>query len=166
MVARRPKLTIEKTLLEKFANILGTAGIFIMVLLVALNWGSLPDIVPTHFNGAGEADGWGSKFTLLILPGIAILSHILLEIVERKPHTHNYPARLTEENAVLFYTESVRIINLTKNIIAMMFAFITYHMMRGAMNGAEQLNMVGLAIFMILLFAVIIIGMVRMARIK
>ncbi|MGM9950549.1 MAG: DUF1648 domain-containing protein [Lysinibacillus sp.] len=162
----RPKIELKKTLWERVANILGIAGLAAMVAMIAVNWGDMPDIVPTHFNGAGEADGWGSKFTLLILPSIAIFTHIVLEVVERKPHTHNYPARLTEENAALFYAESVKIMNLTKNIIAMMFAFITYHMVRGAVNGAEQLNIVGLAIFLILLFLVIIVGMVRMSRIK
>ncbi|KGR85000.1 DUF1648 domain-containing protein [Lysinibacillus odysseyi] len=166
MDSNRPKVHIEKTTLTKFADILGNAGILVMILLVALNWGSLPDTVPTHFNGAGDADGWGSKFTLLILPVIAIFLHILLGVVERKPHLHNYPVRLTEENAPLFYAESVKIINLTKNIIALMFAYITYHIIRGALNGSDQLNIIGLAIFIILLFLVIIVGMVRMSKIK
>lgn len=166
MDSNRPKVHIEKTTLAKFADILGNAGILVMILLVALNWGSLPDTVPTHFNGAGDADGWGSKFTLLILPVIAIFLHILLGVVERKPHLHNYPDRLTEENAPLFYAESVKIINLTKNIIALMFAYITYHIIRGALNGSDQLNIIGLAIFIILLFLVIIVGMVRMSKIK
>lgn len=166
MWPERPKIHINKTMLEKMADILGNAGMLVMVLLIAVNWGDMPDTVPTHFNGAGEADDWGSKFTLLILPSIAILVHIFLAVIERKPHTHNYPARITEENAALFYAESVKIINLTKNIIAMMFAFITYHMVRGAINGAEKLNMIGLAIFILLLFLVIIVGMVRMSRIK
>lgn len=166
MDSNRPKVHIEKTTLTKFADILGNAGILVMILLVALNWGSLPDTVPTHFNGAGDADGWGSKFTLLILPVIAIFLHILLGVVERKPHLHNYPVRLTEENAPLFYAESVKIINLTKNIIALMFAYITFHIIRGALNGSDQLNIIGLAIFIILLFLVIIVGMVRMSKIK
>lgn len=166
MALNRPKVHIEKTTLAKFADILGNAGILVMILLVALNWGSLPDTVPTHFNGAGDADGWGSKFTLLILPVIAIFLHILLGVVERKPHLHNYPDRLTEENALLFYAESVKIINLTKNIIALMFAYITFHIIRGALNGSDQLNIIGLAIFIILLFLVIIVGMVRMSKIK
>ncbi len=166
MDSNRPKVHIEKTTLTKFADILGNAGILVMILLVALNWGSLPDTVPTHFNGAGDADGWGSKFTLLILPVIAIFLHILLGVVERKPHLHNYPVRLTEENAPLFYAESVKIINLTKNIIALMFAYITFHIIRGALNGSDQFNIIGLAIFIILLFLVIIVGMVRMSKIK
>lgn len=166
MDLNRPKIHIEKTLLEKFANIVGIAGILVMVLLVALNWSNLPDTVPTHFNAAGDADGWGSKYTLLILPVIAVFSHILLEVVERKPHTHNYPVRFREENAPLFYAESVKIINLTKNIMAVMFAYITYHIVQGALNGSDQLNIMGLAAFIILLFLVIIIGMVRMSKIK
>jgi uncharacterized membrane protein len=32
-------------------------------------WNQLPEIVPTHFNLSGEADGWSSKKSLIYLPG-------------------------------------------------------------------------------------------------
>jgi Protein of unknown function (DUF1648). len=33
-------------------------------------WNQLPDIVPTHFNLAGEADGWSSKQFLIFYPAV------------------------------------------------------------------------------------------------
>jgi len=52
-------------------------------------WDQLPDIVPTHFNLGGEADGWSSKQFLIFLPGglgigIYFLMLILPQIDPRK----------------------------------------------------------------------------------
>lgn len=38
----------------------------------------LPAIVPNHFNYRGEADGWGSKWTLLLGPALAVIVYLLL----------------------------------------------------------------------------------------
>ncbi len=43
-------------------------------LAVSLVWLQfLPDRVPLHYNFAGEIDRWGSKWELLLLPGIVVL---------------------------------------------------------------------------------------------
>ncbi len=34
---------------------------------LALVWDSLPETIPTHFNAAGEPDGWGSRDTLIYI---------------------------------------------------------------------------------------------------
>jgi uncharacterized membrane protein len=52
-------------------------------------WDQLPDIVPTHFNFSGEADGWSSKRSLLFLPaflgiGIYLLLLFLPELDPKK----------------------------------------------------------------------------------
>jgi len=44
-------------------------------------WGSLPDTVPIHFNAQGEADGWGSKQTLIWLPLAMTLGTYLMMLV-------------------------------------------------------------------------------------
>ncbi len=67
------------------------------------------------------------------------------------------------ENAPLLYVENIKII---LNSTAIMFAHITFHIVSGTLNGSDQLNIIGLAIFIILSFLVIIVGMVRMSKIK
>lgn len=166
MFVRRPKLHIEKTMTEKIANIFGVASIFLMVFLIGFNWNNIPDIVPTHFNGSGKADGWGSKYTLLILPIVNIAAYTLFEFLERKPHLHNYPFRFTEENAAQFYAVSVNIMNLTKNITAMMFSYICYQIIESGIKGTSQLNITVMAIFMFLLVLVIVVGIFRLMKIK
>ena len=166
MFPERPQLHIEKTMLEKLANIIGIASILFMVLYIALNWSALPDTVPMHFNAAGEVDGWGSKWSLLILPAIVIMLYALLSVIEGKPHTHNYPARLTEQNAAQFYKESRQILNFTKNIIAVMFAYIAIRVVLIVLEKVEGVGILVMGAFLIMLAFVIIRGMVRMSKIQ
>jgi uncharacterized membrane protein len=41
-------------------------------------WNSLPEIVPTHFNLAGEANDWHHKTFLIYMPGVIFISIYLL----------------------------------------------------------------------------------------
>ena len=40
------------------------------VAFLLLRWGGIPDQVPMHFNFKGEADGYGSKTALFLMPAI------------------------------------------------------------------------------------------------
>ena len=70
----------------------------------------MPETIPTHFNFKGEADCYGSKSNLWILPGIAILIYSLFSILNRFPHIHNYMVNITEENAMKNYRFSSRML--------------------------------------------------------
>ena len=53
-------------------------------------WNELPDIVPTHFNLAGEADGWSSKQFLIFLPGsLGIGMYFLWLVLPKMDPKHN-----------------------------------------------------------------------------
>lgn len=45
---------------------------------LAYVWNSLPETIPTHFNAAGEPDGWGSKNTLIYVSAFLGLGIYLL----------------------------------------------------------------------------------------
>ena len=166
MFPERPQIHIEKTMLEKLANIIGIASIVAMILYIALNWSALPDAVPIHFNAAGEVDSWGSRWMMFFLPTIAIALYIFMEAIERRPHTHNYPARLTEQNAAQFYKESRQTMNLTKNIATSMLAYIGIRSVLVALEKVQGLGIAMMGIFLLLLGFVIIRSMIRMSKIK
>lgn len=61
---------------------------FVLVLLVTpffisfYLWNQLPEIVPIHFNIAGEADDFGPKWmTAFMLPAIALFTYIMLVVL-------------------------------------------------------------------------------------
>ena len=41
---------------------------------------TFPDTVPTHFDQYGVADGWGSKYSLLLLPGTILIMQLIGEL--------------------------------------------------------------------------------------
>ena len=166
MFPERPQIHIEKTMFEKIANIIGMASIVAMILYIALNWSALPDDVPIHFNVTGEVDRWGSKWMMLFLPIITIALHLFMEVIEKRPDTHNYPARLTEQNAAQFYKESCQTLNLTKNIVTIMLVYIAIRSVLVALEKVQGLGIAVMGIFIFILGFVIIRGMIRMSKIK
>jgi uncharacterized membrane protein len=54
------------------------ALILVSFLVTAWLWPALPDIVPTHWNAAGQVDGYGPKWHLLLLgPGLITATLLL-----------------------------------------------------------------------------------------
>ena len=52
-----------------------------MFAVTAWAWQQVPEQIPTHWNLAGEIDGWGSKFTGLLLLPLTIVGMYLLTLV-------------------------------------------------------------------------------------
>ncbi len=52
-------------------------------LLVALFWGRMPELVPIHWNAAGQADSYASKSFLWWLCVIAPVMALLLQFLPR-----------------------------------------------------------------------------------
>lgn len=54
-------------------------------------YGSLPDVVPTHWGADGQANGWGPKSTVLIMAALPALMLILMAALPRiDPKHQNY----------------------------------------------------------------------------
>jgi uncharacterized membrane protein len=121
---KRPKIQLPKTKTEWVWDIVGFSCYLASILFLVLNWNTLPDRVPAHYNALGEVDRWGSKMELLILPLIGAFLIILMQVFEKFPETHNYPDRMNESNVESFYLLSRKLINQLKNICLIIFALI------------------------------------------
>ena len=162
----RPKINIEKASYQKICNWLGY-GIFILGIIVSI--GSLPflpDSVPIHFNIAGEADGWGSKYFLLLLPIIGVVTTLAVEAIENKPHLHNYPARINESNVEAFYKLSIRTMNLTKNATLIVFGLLMLDIVITAKTSEPFFQTFILFILIGVIFGVIIWHLFSMRKIQ
>jgi uncharacterized membrane protein len=106
----KPKVNIEKSKFEMIINwlsVLLIAGTFIYIASV---WSELPDKMPSHFNAVGEPDDWSGKGSVLILPVISSLMFMLIYFLAKVPHFHNYPVKVTEQNAERLYKISNRML--------------------------------------------------------
>ncbi len=124
---KRPRLKLRLSKADIFFEVLGWLVLISIWFLTIINYNSLPEIIPVHFNARGEADGFGSKVTLFSLPAVATLLYIGITILNNYPHVFNYPDIITEENALRQYTYATRLIRYLKLAIVFIFGGIAYY---------------------------------------
>ena len=77
---RLPLNKVDKLLIVVMAVFL-----IVPLIRIAMIYGSLPDIIPTHFGVSGEVDGYGGKWTLWMLWGVSLLCCALMVVSELFP---------------------------------------------------------------------------------
>ncbi|GMK37859.1 hypothetical protein PCCS19_09130 [Paenibacillus sp. CCS19] len=152
---QRPVIRLARSPLEVLLEVLNIIIIVGMVVYFLIRWWDLPSDIPIHFDGSGEADGWGNRATLLLFPIMAIVPYSIITAISRFPHTFNYPIRITEQNAPELYRLTVQMLVWLKFEIVLLFASIGVIMIRSAENGRAE----GVGIFTIIA-ALVILGTV------
>ena len=147
----RPKVKIELTIADKTFEIIGWLLIISIWGLTIANYANLPDTIPNHYNGAGQADGFGGKETILTLPLIATVLFVGLTVLNKFPHILNYPTSITQDNALRQYTNATRMIRYLKLIIVVIFEIIIFKTIQNA-NGEEGLGICFLPLTLGLIF--------------
>ena len=137
---QRPKIKLELTIADKTIEILGWLLICAVWGLTILNYTNLPDIIPTHYNGAGVADGFGEKWMILTLPLVATVLFVGCTIINKFPHIFNYPTEITAENALRQYTNATRMIRFLKLIVVLIFGLIAFKTIQNGNGQAEGLG--------------------------
>jgi len=166
MHTNRPKLTIPKTVSERIWDIIGYVSYIGAILFLIFLWGDLPSEVPAHYNAAGDVDRWGSKWELVILPGIGLFLLLFLNLFEKYPEWHNYPKRFNASNAAQFYLVSRQLINQLKNLSLIMFAVILYQSIAIALGWSEELGTMLISLLVGSLLIPIIITWLKFRKIK
>lgn len=152
----RPVIKIKPTILDK---VLEAAAILMLVLLWAIaiyGYSHLPEIVPIHFNGAGEPDGYSGKKTVFIMPVIGTFLYFILTVINAYPHIFNYPVTITAENAEKQYGIAVRMIRTLKLSVLFIFCAIDFSSYKVAMGLQEGLG----NYFIIFVLAVVFVPIV------
>lgn len=117
-------VTTERRPIHKAFDAITIALFIVTIILLVLNWTKLPDTVPIHFNIKGEADGWGSKYTLFFLPVLTVALFTFLTFLEGKPHIFNLPVKITEQNMHRQFAFARTIMNVMKNLCTILMSFI------------------------------------------
>ncbi len=98
-----------------------TLGLLIATwLLPLLYWSSLPELIPVHFNGRGEADGMGSRFSLFLVPATASVLFCLLAYFGRRP------VLWEKYQLALAGVDAGRLLEALSFLCAAMFFFLQY----------------------------------------
>lgn len=152
----RPKLKLKQDNFDKAVFYSGITALFIQLIITILNYNSLPEIIPTHYNFAGEADDFGNKNSILVLPIISLVLFSAMNFLKGYPHLLNYTVKITPENAEKQYRNGQKLLNVMATIMTFTFLFITYSQVENATNASTKLPNNFITYFTFIVFAVII----------
>ena len=110
--------------IQTISNIISIILIAVYIIFLLFTWGSIPDIVPTHFNFSGNADSYGSKSTLIFILIIMVAVFTLIAIAERFPGTWHFPVEITDENRDGLFQIGTYMLAAIKLLIVCLFIYI------------------------------------------
>ena len=157
----RPKLKIQLSPTDKVLELLGWGVLLALWAWTGTSFSNLPDSIPTHFNAAGEADGFGRKASIIGLPVIATLLFIGLTILNRYPHSFNYPTAITQDNALRLYTLATRMLRYLKLVLVLVFGGIELMTIQHAIGKGAGLGVWFLPLTLVLVFLPVIYFVVK-----
>jgi hypothetical protein len=124
----------------------------------------LPDRIPTHFNAAGQADGWGSPLMLLVFPAMAVVIYLLMSLVARFPSAFNFPVRVTPLNRRRLEALALDMIAWLKAEIVVFFTWIEGGAIGAARNPDHRLSPLLMPALLVAAFTTCIVHIVAMFR--
>jgi uncharacterized membrane protein len=157
MNSARPKIKVHWETLDIIIELINITILLLIICYTAINYMDLPETIATQFNAKGEADGFGSKMTLWLLPGITLFIYIIMLVINRVPHLHNYMVNITEENALKNYRLSTRLVRFTNLYCLIIFALVSYKIIETSKG--NSISVLGLSFF-IFTIAVPLIGII------
>ncbi len=108
MKNRRPAPDFTTGPVTRWLRVTAVIAMLAITAVALVNYSSLPGTIPTHFDAAGQADGWGSRTQFVWLIVIWTLMTFGITWLSTKPHVFNYPDEVTPERAQGLYREGER----------------------------------------------------------
>ena len=84
-MGERPKIKFDLTKTDKVIEVTGWTLLIGTWILAILSFPDLPESIPTHFNAAGEADGFGEKTNIFVLPIVGTILFIGMTLIIQRP---------------------------------------------------------------------------------
>lgn len=111
-------------------NLIAILGILMSIILLAFNWGNLPEQIPAHFGIDGTPDAYAPKWTILFFPTIMIVIYVLMSLlmIKRPWMVKNYPYIISEKNKEAHYKIIRQMGKWLRCSIVWTFVFIEYLM--------------------------------------
>jgi uncharacterized membrane protein len=123
-------------------------GLLIGIYLAIQAWSNLPTTIPIHFDTAGNADGFGPKGMIWLLPAIGVVMVPAMLFLRRFPWLSNVPFEITEENAAYQYGLIVRLLSLLACFVSLLFLLLVYDTISIAFGGSSLLGWLFMPIFL------------------
>ncbi|UOQ43710.1 DUF1648 domain-containing protein [Halobacillus salinarum] len=146
---------------ELLLDLLSGTALLTQWIIVFLYWNKVPDKVPMHFNTAGAPDGYGTKYTLFLLPVISILLFLgfkAFRFIKFDRYHGNHPKEISLKLYALFRSY----LSLTAAQTLLFFLLLLYLSIKIAAGDLNTLpNSVIVVYFGLILLTLIIYGIVE-----
>ncbi len=159
---RKAYITTLHLVLEILSYVVLAATLAAVFIFIANNGGAE---IPTHYNFAGEADGYGSALSLLIMPGTMLIVNVMisLSIHVGSPAKWNMPFKIHYGKEIAVW----RCVVLMNVVLMLLLAAFTLASSAALMLGRGDLIVilsVGLCILMVPAIAVPLVMAARRNR--
>ena len=114
------KNTLADTVMEYICRILLIGTLIYLIV----RWNAIPDQIPTHYNAAGEIDGWGGKGMVWLLVVISWGLYLGITFVGRFPELWNTGVKITKKNKEKVYRLIKYLIGTSKLILISVFTLL------------------------------------------
>lgn len=114
-------------------------GVLANLAIVIYHYGSLPEVIPRHFNAAGEPDGFSNKWIIWLLPLLTIALYAGLTWLGKMIHRSRSSAQASADKASLYSQLTARLIRWMKLGVVVLFGYLTWGTIRIALDKSEQL---------------------------
>lgn len=154
-------MKLKKNKYEILVEIICLILLIGVLIYLFLNWNSIPDKIPGHYNATGEIDRIGSKKELLVLPIVSWLMYLGMTVLEKFPQVWNTGVTVTEENKERVYRVLKNMLSTMKLIMVAVFVYLTINS-----SQEKSLPVLFLPVFLTLMFGSIIFFIIKLVRIK
>lgn len=149
----------KKTTFSKITNLISLLSVVGIVLYVIITWKNIPDMIPGHYNIAGEIDKYSSKNSIWILIVVQILLFTMMSVLERFPNIWNTGVQITEENVERVYTNLRNMQTYLKMMIMIYFSYMTFQSI-----GGGNLHSMSVFVFLVLVFGGMAVFLVKVFK--
>jgi uncharacterized membrane protein len=101
----------------------------------------LPDRIPTHFDIAGQPNGWGSPSILWLLPAVATGVYLLMTILASiRFRRYNLPVPVTESNLPFIQEQTSTMVAWIKIEMICLFTYLQWSIVQAARSAEFRLS--------------------------
>lgn len=124
------------------------------------------NLIPIHYNLAGEVDGWSDRSFLWHLPLIAIAFYLGLTLLERFYKKFCFPIRVTENNSSALYRLGVRLLRHIKLLFILIFAYLNNSSLAIALGKENGMHNYIMTVLIALPFGTLVLYYFKMCMYK
>ncbi|MDK2909930.1 MAG: hypothetical protein PWR20_1497 [Bacteroidales bacterium] len=162
----KPRFRPELRFIDRVLDALVLLSLVVLWTISFKAYQQLPTSIVVHFDAAGQPDGFGHKWSILIMPGLATVLAISMFVINRFPYIFNYPVKITPENALFQYTMATRLMRWINLLTTILLGMVNWMMIASASGHFSKLWIAVILVFTVLMFVPFIIYMVIASRKK